>query len=426
MKADLATEAIHAGPTIHNLNFGIDYQHLKGTFTRKDTSYSYYYALLDDNVSCDGDGESCAEGEQYFSKRFVYEQDQAKAEVSQFAIYGEDILHYKRLELRPGLRLSYDDFQNNLNFAPRLAAALDLFNNRRTVLIAGVNRYYSGNLLTYKLKETKKLRYKEIRSLDEDNSPASWELDPTYSATVATKHSSLKTPYADEYVLGVEQAVFGGKAVLKYVQREKRDEFADTYGEKDEDGFRYHTLNNNGRSRYKSYRLSWERQWPRHYLNINVSYQETASSNEYYDDTLEEEELGEKVWYDGQIIKKTELPRGDFNRPWIVNLTYTGKLPRGFSLTGLLKYRSGYWAVKKTKEVIIPADGEPVPVYEEINRGGAVIVSARLDWEKILYKNQRIILSLEATNLLNKKINADDIDSYEIGRQVWAGAEYRF
>ena len=429
LKGDVSLKPVDLGPTSHQVNLGIAYVRTEGSFDRSEDSYSFYFAALDEDVACGENTEDCVDGEQYFSKRFRYPKNKAEVSLNQYGVYAENILSFKRLELRPGLRLSFDDYMNNLNLAPRLAAALDVFNNRKTVLIAGINRYYANTLLTYKLREALTPRTKETRLLVNDQ-PANWEEDPDYSPTTGTRYSALETPYADEYVVGIEQALFGGKSTVKYIQREGRDEFAEQYSdEPEEDGLKYHTLNNNGRSRHKSYRLSWERQWRKHYLNVNAAYEETESSNEYYDDSLDEDNLEEQVWYDGHLMKKTELSRRDFNRPWVVNLTYVGKFPYGFTFTGLAKYRSGYRALEDTgkdKEDIVLADDSSPPIYEEVKKGGSVIVSCRIDWEKRLWLEHSMVLSLEANNLLNKKTSVGNTDDYEIGRQVWAGLEYHF
>jgi hypothetical protein len=428
VKGDASLRPLTFGPTFHQLNFGVDFLHAEGSFDRCEDSYSFYFAELDEDVVCGENDDACVEGEQYFSKRFKYPKNKADVSLNKYDVYVEDILSFKRLELRPGLRLSYDDFMQNLNLAPRLAVTVDVFDNRKTLLVAGINRYYANTLLTYKLREALTPRTKETRSLV-DLQPTSWEEDPAYGPTSATRYSTLETPYADEYVLGIEQALFGGAATVKYVLRKGKKEFAHEFGEKEEDGLKYHTLNNNGRSRYESYRLSWERQWRNHYLGINGTYEKTESSNESYDDFLDEEDLEKQVWYQGHLMGKSELPREDFNRPWVVNLVYVGKFPYGFTFSGLAKYRSGYRALKDTGEdmedIVLP-DGTSPPIYEEVKIGGGVILSCRIDWEKRLYRSQSMLLSLEINNLLNKKSPVADTDDYEIGRQVWAGLEYRF
>ncbi|OEU60100.1 MAG: hypothetical protein BA870_08820 [Desulfuromonadales bacterium C00003094] len=398
----LALQEMATGLTTHQINLGFEAQHIRGVFDRPETSYIYTYRFNRD------------------PSRIAYAQNEAEAKMRMYSGYLEDIVHFYRLELRPGVRFEYDSFLENRNLAPRLAGALDIFGNRNTILIAGANRYYARTLLTYKLREALIPFYREVWSAEDG-----WQR--VYSNTRATKYSSLKSPYTDEYVLGLEQALLGGRMIFKYVQREGRDQLASELSDVQEDGLAYYTLNNNGRSHHKSYRLSWERQWRNHYLKINGTYQETESSNETYDDPLEEEEP--PVSFEGKLTSKSELPRKDFNRPWVINLTYVGKLPYGFTLSGLAKYRSGYKAILKTSnrdpDIELPDDTHPY-IYEEVKRGGAVTLSCRVEWEKRLYSNHSMILSLDIYNLLNKKTSVGNTDDYEIGRQVWAGMEYQF
>lgn len=404
VKADLAFAPFTSGPTKHRLNAGFDIQHIEGTTERQETSYLYTYLLT------------------AAPRRTVYEKANVTAILRQYGAYLEDIGTWGRFEVRPGLRLDYDDFMHNLNLAPRLAAAFDVFGNRQTVMIGGINRYYAGTLLTYQLREGLKPTYQERWS----------EADGWYfysSSSTNSRYSKLKTPYADEYVLGLEQQFLGGKGILKYIRREGQDEFAKTFGDKEDDGYRYYSLNNNGRSQYESYSISWERHWRNHYLSINGTYQKTDSSNESYDDLLDQEDLVEQVWYNGHLLNKGDLPRKDFNRPWVINLTYVGNLPHGFALSGTAKYRSGYKALlntyKRNSDVVLP-DGTNPYIYDSFKKGGSVILSCRVAWEKRLFLEHSMIISLEINNLLNKKASVGDTDDYEIGRQVWAGLEYHF
>jgi len=396
-KTDLEFHRFLTGTVSHEINTGFDLQHIRGTSRRDETSYLYYYYL---------DGSA---------KRKVFKKHQAQATLRQLAFYIEDILHYRRLEVRPGLRLSYDDFMRNFNLAPRLAAAFDVFGNGRTVLVGGINRYYASTLLTYKLRDDTPSSYWEQRP-----SEGSWTF--WKNNTTATSFASLKTPYADEYVIGLEQHIFGGKAVFKYVQRQGKDAFGMAFSDRQPDGFWYYSLDNNGRSRHESYRLSWEGQWRNHYLSLSGTYQETTSSNESYDELWEQEDLDEDVWYDGQILSKSQLPRKDFNRPWLVSLLYIGQFPYGITFSSLLKYRSGYQALEDTHR---KHEELGIPIYEKVKRGGAITIDCTIDWRTFSWRGQQLVLNLEILNLLNKKVATGE-DSYELGRQVWLGAKYYF
>jgi hypothetical protein len=398
-KPDLEFHRFFTGPVSHEINTGFDFQYIRGTSRRDGTSYLDYYYL---------DGSA---------KRKVYEKHRAQATLRQFDFYIEDILHYSRLEVRPGLRLSYDDFMRNLNFAPRLAAAFDVFGNGRTVLVGGVNRYYASTLLTYKLRSEIPSSYWEQRTSD-----GSWNFWKNY--TTATNFASLKTPYADEYVIGLEQQVFGGKAMFKYVQRQGKDEFGQSFSDRQPDGFWYYSLNNNGRSHHESYRLSWEGQWRNHYVSISGTYQKTRSSNESYDDLFDDDDLDETVWYNGHTIYKSQLPRKNYNRPWLASLLYAGRLPYGVTFSNLLKYRSGYQALENTYH---KHEELGIPIYEKVKRGGTITIDCKIDWRTPSWRGQHFVLSLEILNLLNKKsATGESEDSYEMGRQFWLGAKYAF
>jgi hypothetical protein len=427
VKNNIIFSTVPLGPTSHTFSAGFDYQHLEGKSRRNEQSSFYFSPIRNDSVECSENSPDCVPNEQYFSKRIVYKPQSAQAGINLYDLYAEDILTYKRLELRPGLRLSHDDFMDNLNVGHRLAAAWDLFGNRGTVLTGGINRYYGTTLLTYKLREEKKPITRDIRSLGPDGQPREWENDPTYRYTRAGMYSRLRTPFVDEYTIGLDQQLFGGTASFRYVERHGKDEFAKETSLPDEDGIKHYLLNNNGHSRHRSYVLSWERSWRNHYLQINGTYQKSITSNDDYDEALAEDVLDDLVWYDGHAIHKTDLPRKDYNRPYTVNLIYAGQLPGGFSFSSLIKYRSGYrglWPAGETHEL---PDGEPIQVYEEIKQPSAIMVNCKIGWRYRLVADQELLLSVEIDNLLDRKAHVGREDNvYELGRQFWAGVEFRF
>jgi hypothetical protein len=427
VRNSLGLTAMSLGKTEHALSAGVDYQHLAGKFRRSELSHYYYSPVQDASVACGADSPDCVAGEQYFSKRLVFQPQTARAELNLYDLFGEDILTWKRLELRLGLRLSLDDFQNNANLAHRLATAWDLFGHRDTVLVGGINRYYGNNLLTYKLREAKKPTTREIRSLDANGQPQAWETDSSYRYTRSGRYSSLNTPYVDEYTVGFDQRLLGGKLAFRYVKRYGRDEFAHEISAEDEDGVKHYLLNNNGHSRHRSYVLSWERRWRNHYLQINGTYQKSTSSNEDYDDMLDEEDLLDRVWYAGSVMHKTDLPRTDFNRSLTVNMIYVGQLPWGFSFSVQLKGRGGYRCLAASGNKHELPDGEIIPVYEKITQPGAIMINCGIDWRLRIFARQEITLSVEINNLLDKKAHVGkENDEYEMGRQLWVGMKYRF
>lgn len=429
-RADFTAAGFATGPLRHAVSAGIDFERVRGTLERPEENHIYFGPKYAPTVTCEEGAIDCIAGEQYFTKRFVYEPDEVVATIDQYHLYLEDRMRLGRLELRPGVRFSYDDFMKNRNTAPRLAASYDLLGDGATVLVAGYNRYYGKTLLTYKLREGSRPYRYEWRTLAGDT-PTAWGPLLVMGVPLAGRgyrYSDLKTPYTDETVFGLDQRLFGGVASLRYIERQGDDEFAThTVVEP-----KVYELNNNGHSRHQEYRFAWERRSTRHFLALNATYQETESSNEKYTSELDLEDLEKQVVYRGEVVYRSDLPRNDYNRPWTANLTYSVRLPLGFAFTNVTKYRSGYRAPADTR-VNTP---EGLDIYARIKQPESWIFDWRIDWQKGVGRGQALGLTLEVLNVFDRKVPAgpsgDALEpgsstaGYELGRQFWAGAEYRF
>lgn len=426
LKTKFTFVPVATGSLEHTFKIGVDYERVRGRRTREADSYNFYSPVMSATVVCADGAIDCIDGEQYFTRRIVFQAGAAIESIDQYNAYIEDRIRWQRLELRPGLNLGYNDFMENTDYSSRLAGSYDLFGNDVTVLVAGWNRYYGKTLLAYKLREAG--RPTLIQKLN--TTTGQWD---TLSYGSGYLYSKLKTPHSDELVLGLDQKLLGGTAKLRYVNRDGEDQFA---SQKDavarEDGVKYLSLNNNGSSRYEEYSVEWERSWGRHFVSINGTYEESHTSNESYDDQFDAIDEVTECWYDGETFSCAELPRQDFNRPWVANFTYSVKLPYAFTFTNYTKYRSGYVGLDALNSAERAALGVPEEVaraYQEEKQPESWIFDWRLDWRKDLYRNQGIQLSLEINNVFNQKVPAgaeETIQTYELGRQIWAGMEYYF
>jgi hypothetical protein len=263
-----------------------------------------------------------------------------------------------------------------------------------------------------------------------------------YPATIqsSASFSDLNTPYSDEAVVGVDQALLGGRLSLKYVHRKGEDEFAREYGPVQDDGLRYYSMNNNGSSRHDSYRASWERGWEKHYLLLTWNYQDSSTSNETYDAFLDEEDSEGRVWYNGEIVYRSELPRSDYNRPHTVEMLYMVDLPKGFRFTNFARYLSSYHNLENTWEERPVPDSdrrfdaltgefveENLYVYDDVKRDDAVIVDWKLSWLGNLFGHPRVGLHLDVLNVFDRKVESGtNPGEYRLGRQFWAGLDMAF
>lgn len=417
-------QPIGSGPLRHRPNAGYELTRSSASFDRPATTYTYNTATLSAAVNCAGDTHTCADREQYFAIRQAYSAGHSSARINQGSLYLEDTAAWRSLELRPGVRLSRDDYTDNTNLAPRFAAAWDLFGTQETVLLGGLNRYYGQVLLTDKLRAMQKPMVTERRNLVA-NQPGPW----TFSSQTISVNSTanLKTPHSDEVSAGIDQSLFGGRLQLDYIHRKGRDEAARQLSPTQPDGKRYYTFNNNGRSRYEAYRCAWKRSWSSGQLLLNLTKATSTTSIESYDDLLDETALDRRIWYDGDLLTKEEIPRSDFNRTWTGNLSWLQRLPLGFEFTNVTRYRSGYHAIEDTGVNRTLPEGEEVDVYDDVKHPQSWLFDWILAWRAPRVAGIETRLVAEILNVFDSKVEAgENVDRYEMGRQIWAGLEGRF
>ncbi len=439
LAADLRGYPIHTVWGRHEVNVGLEFERVRGTYARTETALIYTQPRTTPDVICDEDLIGCIDGEQFFTQRDTHAISSAAAIINQLALYGEDQITLGRVSLRPGLRLSYDDFMGNLNAAPRFAGAWDLFGTGTSLIHLGVNRYYAPVLVTYKLREAIAPALRENRFLENSLRPAPWAPAPVQMHNVA-RFSSLATPYADEFAAGVDQHFLGGRLSLKYVQREGRDEFARRYGDLQPDGLRYYSLSNDGRSRHRSWRTTWERNWTRHFVSLNATWRKSETSNADYDAQLSEEISDERVWFNDEILHRGQLPDALAELPWEARLIYIARLPKGLTFTNFTSYRSRFKRIENTfveravpfgERRVDPRTGEEIfeilEVWEQISHPHTWRFDWKLSWDKALGEHRRMVWNLEANNLFNQRIETDPARrSFALGRQLWAGVDFHF
>ncbi len=426
LNSDWKSIPIEQGILTHTLNLGLQLEVINANLDRPQETTSYTSAKLEPGVICAADDITCISGEQYLSKRRIYLKNSAKVSTNQTSLYLEDALELSRLILRPAIRYSYDDLMENNNFAPRLAASFDLFGDSKTILIGGWNRYYDRTVLTYKIRESILPQTLQTRSYDSATGTLTDWTDKAYFSPLDTRFSKLKTPYADEQTIGVDQALFKGRMLLEYIQRQYTNQLAkeiDPFDLSDPYAIRHVTLNNNGRKDYKSYRLAWERQWARHFLSINFSYEEETSSNDSYDDTFDDTDLAEQVWYNGKLLYRYDLPRDNYTRPWTANLTWAAKFPLRITFTNTMKFRSRYKRLDDTKKNT--ADG--YDIYAKVTKPSSLVFDWRFSWQATNFQRTNLAFNLDIFNVFDRKNPVGTQDNqFGLGRQFWAGLELTF
>ncbi|MEA3466490.1 MAG: TonB-dependent receptor plug domain-containing protein, partial [Thermodesulfobacteriota bacterium] len=408
---------------VHEWKNGLTLERSVADYSRSKASNSAW--KISDQVVCDGDSVFCIADEQYAYSKVVYPEDEADAEISFIDLYLEDTLNWGRLSLRPGIHIGYNDFSKNTDYAARSVVFYDVFADGATIFSAGANRYYGKTFLTLALNEEKQPTSRWSRSLNGDNTLTPW-VEKKRTRFALQRVSDLDTPYVDEWSVGLEQDLLRGRLTLAYIDRNGENQLGKEVLDRDENGYTYSEWNNNGESRHKEVTASWERQWDKHYLFVDATWQDSQSSNEDYDDMLELDDLEELVWYNDHTTYLINLPRSDYNREWSANLIYSVSMPYGFSFTNIIRYRSGYEAITDTRDNYVLPDGEKIDIYADVSCPSATTFDWKLEWEYPLTGIQTLTISADVTNVFNRKLYAGADGEYEMGRQLWVGVDYSF
>ncbi len=436
LKLDFQLDPLELGTAKNGLHFGINAERVLGRYDRAQTSYNYYanatyLPVLDPDVVCRSDDPGCRAGDQFMVARFVYPANTTSVRINRLESFIEDTVDWHRLQVRPGVRLSYDDMLKNFNVAPRLSAALDLFGDDTTVLTAGANRYYGEGLLAFALRsKLMGLAPQQVRDTD----PVDGDYYDSEGYLVNSWHdinvsgrpyvaANLRTPYKDEWSVGLQQALLDGRLAARFIHRRGVDEFAYKY----DSAAGAYLWHNNGRSRFDGVVIGWERTWSHHYLNINTTYTRTSVGPPSYLTNFSDLLFNRTVWYKGELLRYDELPWADYSRPWVGNLTYAGSLPWGLTFTNVTKYRGHYRRIALASPAELGPDGVSY-VYELKSQPTTLVFDWRLDWQVPgTPSEQKATLSVEIYNVFDARNEVGNTtDEYEMGRQFWLGARYDF
>ncbi|MFJ4142813.1 TonB-dependent receptor plug domain-containing protein [Pseudomonas sp. NPDC089734] len=429
--------------TTHSLTTGMELSTQTATWERTSDATSATTFVRDSGTSCDGNDSLCSIGtllngatRQYATRMTTYQAGKIELTENKYGFFLQDKAEIGKLTLRPGVRFEGDDYMEKKTIAPRFSGDYDVFGDRSTVVVFGANRYYGRNLFKYRLADGRgALNVNYVRS-------AQTGLWTGTRQSNTNKFTTLDIPYDDELTLGIDQRWLETDFRLKYVNRKGRDKInrslARVQGLSAATGYatEYYTYTNEGKSESDNITLSITPINELKFLNTRTSIQmafdwsRTRDAYGNYDAAVNAGlYVDADVFYNGTLMKYSDLPASNFNRPWTGRMTTITEIPQlHLTWSNFFRYRGAYDQIITTGDEVT-IGGESFSLFENARVKAAPTWDMRLDWELPTGKEQAVFAAVDITNVTDKVnpiVGSTGSTSYEVGRQFWLEVGYRF
>lgn len=460
---------------------GIDYQYITATGDRPELAQFFDAAAplgpgIATVINAEEGDPTIIPGEQILTDRVDYVLYDATVNLNVFGIWTEfrrewEIIDWLPITTRWGLRYDYDEFLDRHNFSPRIT---NVFSFPWDIsLTLGVNRYYSNNQVTYKLREAYPDIFEYVRTSEFVIPPGGGLPITTYDATWQLSNinrisrfgqADVNTPYSDEISATITFPLLWGEARIKGVRRWNRDEFV--RGEEfdvtltDPTGTEFETelrpVTNDGFSNYESLVLAWQIQrWNLTFdINTTIADITTDGTANFLSTPSENQFIVQDVYYipDGRVVSLEELEviRSEFAFPNVVNANLTASLLNGNLVPNLnIRYEGEQELIGQLFYFDPDGPGGPTFRPDRTNDGANVEVpgAGNLEiYDSIIRESQvRLNLNIRAKlpflaggkggdfvvygrirNLLNDlaDFRRSVTDPYQRGRSYWLEVKY--
>ena len=418
----------------HQIVLGGELQRTDSYYERTEEVVSELYWCVRDQgrEGCqdqNGDGVSGPEDE-YLRDRQIFTADSVDLTYGSAALFAEDRMAIGQWLLNLGMRVDWNDYLGNVDVSPRFSVERDVFGDDRTVVVAGLNRYYGRSFFRYKLNDA----ISAWRQRTQFNANGSIRREYVY--VDRSGDLDLSTPYSDEWMLGLTQAVGKASVGLQFVNRESRDGVVRARACLDPEDARcreYNTIYvNEGRSSTQSVGL---RLSSAELLRLGPTATTFAVSLGYKDatrqgtDTYDEEIDPDLIYYNGDLIREADLPPWDYNVPFSTSFYTVTSLPRwNLTWSNFAKLRRGGTIARDSGA---DCDDDDIDyceggydIFEDFDFDSHWTFDARLEWRPDLIAGSRGFVRLEIKNLLDDVVDTNssrfsDRRRFTSGRLFW-------
>ncbi|EFH3438917.1 TonB-dependent receptor [Escherichia coli] len=323
----------------------------------------------------------------------IYHKGKGSLGIDNYTLYMADHISWRNVSLMPGVRYDYDNYLSNHNISPRFMTEWDIFADQTSMITAGYNRYYGGNILDMGLRD--------IRN--------SWTESVSGNKTL-TRYQDLKTPYNDELAMGLQQKI--GKNVIaraNYVYREAHDQISKSSRTDSATKTTITEYNNDGKTKTHSFNLSFELAEPLHIRQVDINPQIVFSyikskGNLSLNNGYEESNTGDnQVVYNGNLVSYDSVPVADFNNPLKIslNMDFTHQ-PSGLVWANTLAWQEA----RKARIILGKTNAQYISEYSDYKQyvdeklDSSLTWDTRLSWTPQFLKQQNLTISADILNVL--------------------------
>lgn len=331
----------------------------------------------------------------------IYHKGKGSLGIDNYTLYMADRISWRNVSLMPGVRYDYDNYLSNHNISPRFMTEWDIFADQTSMITAGYNRYYGGNILDMGLRD--------IRN--------SWTESVSGNKTL-TRYQDLKTPYNDELAMGLQQKI--GKNVIaraNYVYREAHDQISKSSRTDSATKTTITEYNNDGKTKTHSFNLSFELAEPLHISQVDINPQIVFSyikskGNLSLNNGYEESNTGDnRVVYNGNLVSYDSVPVADFNNPLKIslNMDFTHQ-PSGLVWANTLTWQEA----RKARIILGKMNAQYISEYSDYKQyvdeklDSSLTWDTRLSWTPQFLKQQNLTISADILNVLDSKTAVDN------------------
>ena len=392
---EFAVEPFDLGATQHSISLGGIYQATRYKFNRPQDVHSKIIQQSPDFAPTEIESTT--------------HKGSAKTRYQNIVFYAEDLIKWKNLELRPGVRIERDDYLQNNNIAPRFVARYKPWDE--TGLTLGLNRYYGRSFASLKLTN-------EILKINRDTSRKYQEF------------GSLKTPYADELSLGFEQEFANLAFKLNYIHRQNKNRIV---LKRDADEVNsYHNGSDFNVDVY-TFQVNNVAPW-----QLGKSYWTTSFGFDWL--KTKRADIGldlnpnEAVYLDGKLMTRREMQRkvNSSTEDWIARLGLDMQIP-DYQITW--SNRIYMKAPIRSYDVLDGDFDDDISRYRSYHYGRHTQWDSSIRWQPNIVGKHNIYLQLDVLNVLNKTRKSktvkpisgnDEYGIYTPGREFWLEVGYKF